>query len=174
MFFHEEGGGLSRFRDNDSSSIISSTSSVISMRFLPRTTTRDSLDLSNRPRCFTLTELCDFIAEHPSLQSARIESCSCYAQRIALFVPRRFLLLQLRRPERKDFWLRLDRRASGEVGPAEFTLALGTTRGFLDPQCLLQLPGILIVLLSFRSCYSVRLFRVQYSSTLARDTYRCS
>ena len=114
---------------NDSSSLSSASStSSIASRLLRRTATRESIDLDGQLRAFTLEQLCDFIAKHPSLESARIVICCSYRQRSAFYsVTHRFLVLQISRPGRDDVWLRLDRGRSAEVGLAEFASNLGVT-----------------------------------------------
>lgn len=132
-FFQEELIDLPHPRDSDSASISSvatTRSRLCAFTSLGRTFTnasKDSIDLDGQPRTFTLSQLCDFIAKHPSLQTAGIVSCSCYAQRTSLLVIHRFLILQLRRTGRKDVWLRLDRLRSPNVALIEFSLTGGVT-----------------------------------------------
>lgn len=123
---------LPRTRDSDSVSTSSSATKVSklgALNPLRRTPSRESVDLRFCTLNFTLGQLCDFISVHPSLQTAGIVSCSCYAQRSSfLSVKHRFLILQLRRTGRSNgVWLRLDRRRSAEVGMAHFSLASGVT-----------------------------------------------
>lgn len=132
-FFQEELTDLPHPHASDSvsiSSVATTRSRLGSFNPLRRISTRasvDSVDLAGRSRMFTLRELCDFIAEHPSLQTAGIVSCSCYAQRTSVLVIHRFLILQLQRTGRKDIWLRLDRLRSPDVALVEFSLAGGVT-----------------------------------------------
>lgn len=113
-FFDEERTSLPRSRGSDSLSVFSTSS-------------RDSVDLDGHSRRFTLEQLCDFIAKHPSLASAQIITCSSYMQRSLFLVTHRFLVLRLHRARRKDVWLRLDRRRSTEVGLVDFSSDLGVT-----------------------------------------------
>lgn len=131
-FFEEESSSLPRPWSSDSASIPSVStyrSRVSALNPLRRISSRgstDSVDLEGA-RHFTLDELCSFIARHPSLQTAGIVSCSCYAQQSSFIVTHRFLILQLRRTEKRDVWLRLDRRPSAAVGIVDFSLASGVT-----------------------------------------------
>ncbi|KAF8327463.1 WD40-repeat-containing domain protein [Cantharellus anzutake] len=84
------------------------------------------LSIRSSGRTFSLKDFCEqVIDKHLWLQTARIVSTSCYSELIKL-VLHRFLIFQLRRPEKKDIWLRIDRRA----GISFFSLArkLGKTR----------------------------------------------
>lgn len=76
----------------------------------------------------TLPELCEHVDSHPgpSLQDAEIvtiESCAEYSNGVT----HRFLILELRRQERKDAWLRLDRRRGGEKSFFAFLFGSGET-----------------------------------------------
>ena len=105
-------------------------------RLLPRSS-RESFEETSRETVLTLPDgcalltwgkLCDFIAEHPSLESARIVMCCSYRQRSAFYVvTHRFLILQVSRPNRDDVWFRLDRGRAAEVGPFAFSSARGVT-----------------------------------------------
>lgn len=57
----------------------------------------------------TLSELCDLITEHHSLQKAEIISIEVYTEPAKVW-GHRFMILELRRPQRKTVYLRLDRR----------------------------------------------------------------
>ncbi|KAF8332041.1 WD40-repeat-containing domain protein, partial [Cantharellus anzutake] len=74
----------------------------------------------------SLKGLCEqVIDKHLWLQTARIISTSCYSQ-YRSFVLHRFLIFQLRRPEKKDIWLRIDRRAG--LNLLSLARKLGKTR----------------------------------------------
>lgn len=74
----------------------------------------------------SLSQLNELVAEHRSLQQARIVSSESYVQRIGA-VKHRFLLLELVRPEKKRIWLRLDRRRSTKVSALGFLRAAAST-----------------------------------------------
>ncbi|KAF8327761.1 uncharacterized protein EI90DRAFT_3126783 [Cantharellus anzutake] len=75
---------------------------------------------------FLLKDLCEKVIEkHLSLQSARIVSTSCYSQYRAILL-HRFLILELRRPGKRDVWLRIERRAG--LGPLSLARQLGKSR----------------------------------------------
>lgn len=96
-------------------------------RALGRTSTHDPVDLDGT-RQFSLRELCDFIEEHPSLETAGIASCSCYTQPSSFrFVTHRFVVFRLLRPGKESVWLRLDRRPATEIGPSAFVKKSGVT-----------------------------------------------
>jgi len=57
----------------------------------------------------TLPDLCDLITERHSLQRAEIVSMEVYTEP-AKVRGHRFMILELRRPQRKTLYLRLDRR----------------------------------------------------------------
>ncbi|KAF8344351.1 uncharacterized protein EI90DRAFT_2964283 [Cantharellus anzutake] len=64
---------------------------------------------------YPLEDLCDrVIDKHMWLQMARIVSTSCYSQ-YRNFVLHRFLIFRLYRPEKKDIWLRIDRKAGSTI-----------------------------------------------------------
>ncbi|KAF8325231.1 WD40-repeat-containing domain protein [Cantharellus anzutake] len=75
---------------------------------------------------YSLKDLCDnVIDKHLWLQMTRIISTSCFSQYIN-FVRHRFLVLQLRRPGKRDMWLRIDRRAG--ISLLSLVQKLGKTR----------------------------------------------
>src|ERR1700733_9309618 len=57
-----------------------------------------------------LKEFCDYIDAHRCLQQADIASTECYAEQTG-GITHRFLILELRRRNRRTVWLRLDRRS---------------------------------------------------------------
>lgn len=63
---------------------------------------------------------------HRSLQCAEICVAEGYKQ-ISSGVLHRFLLLEVRHPNQKSIWLRLDRRTDRTVGRLGFLLASGVT-----------------------------------------------
>lgn len=76
---------------------------------------------------FSLADVCRYIDDHKSLQTAEVISTECYSEKKGA-ATQRFLILELRRPGRKDIWLRLDRR-KGENAPLFRFLALsGVTK----------------------------------------------
>lgn len=90
------------------------------------------------PLRLSLGEVCSYIDAHVSFQAAEIVSTECYVEWTGT-VFHRFLILELRRPPRKNAWLRLDRRrrqnmtlfqflASGGVTPANDQVNFGTDR----------------------------------------------
>lgn len=74
----------------------------------------------------SLSDVCRYIEAHPSLQSAEIVSTECYSERAGP-VLHRFVVLELRRPKRKNVWLRLDRRRAKNVSLARFLSGAGVT-----------------------------------------------
>lgn len=74
-----------------------------------------------------LSELCRLILTRASLARAEIVSAECYAQRTGI-VTHRFLILHLKRDRRKDMWLRMDRRAKGDVSLMELLWSSGQTQ----------------------------------------------
>lgn len=100
-----------------------SRSSVVSA--VPR---RGVLDLS-------LADVCSHIDDHPSLQAAQIISTECYAMPAGA-VTHRFLILELRRPNREDVWLRLDRLRGEGVSIMRFLSVSGVTTANDRVRCL--------------------------------------
>ncbi|KAF8342236.1 uncharacterized protein EI90DRAFT_3208365 [Cantharellus anzutake] len=85
-----------------------------------------NLSIRSSGKTFSLRDLCkNVIEEHLWLQTARIISTSCYSQYRNLIL-HRFLILQLRRPGKRDIWLRIDRRAG--LSPLKLAQKLGKTR----------------------------------------------
>jgi len=125
------------FSDNDGRSFISrddeSESPGPSRNPLSRTSTRLSVATAATavPRLgvmdLSLSDTCKYISDHPSLQEAEIVSTECYVQNLG-GVMHRFLLLELRRANRKDVWLRLDRRRGGNVSLLRFFALSGVTK----------------------------------------------
>lgn len=80
-------------------------------------------DLSSSMSLQTLIRLTD---NHQSLQRAEI--CLAEGYKITTRgVLHRFIVLEIRRPDQKSIWLRLDRRTDPNVGPLGFILASGVT-----------------------------------------------
>lgn len=75
----------------------------------------------------SLSDLCKYIKDHRSLQDAEIISVECYAQNVGA-VTHRFLVLELRRADRKGVWLRLDRRRDANVSIIKFLVFSGVTK----------------------------------------------
>ncbi|KAF8337105.1 uncharacterized protein EI90DRAFT_110700 [Cantharellus anzutake] len=100
--------------DNDStkSHSLAQTSATYSTISGFSTFSGGSLIPFRRAGCtYPLRDLCEEVIEkHVWLQIARIVSTSCYCFYRNLIL-HRFLLFQLRRPEKKDIWMRIDRTA---------------------------------------------------------------
>lgn len=75
----------------------------------------------------SLTHVCDRIDAHSSLRAAQILSTECYAVKAGA-VMHRFIVLELRHQDRKDVWLRLDRRRGEKVSLLQFLAASGMTQ----------------------------------------------
>jgi hypothetical protein len=73
-----------------------------------------------------LSQLCELVDCHRSLQRAETISSEAYTERIGAVI-HRFLVLELRREGKKPIWLRLERTRSKSVGVVEFLLARGST-----------------------------------------------
>lgn len=74
-----------------------------------------------------LTTLCNLIAQCASLERAQIISVECYKEWSKYGVLHRFLIFHLRRPERSDVWLRVDRKAITGVSIPKFIRGRGRT-----------------------------------------------
>ncbi|KAF8308164.1 hypothetical protein DL93DRAFT_2171326 [Clavulina sp. PMI_390] len=74
----------------------------------------------------SLLEVCKYVDDETTLQTAIIVSSECYAIRSGAVI-HRFVVLELHRPGRKDIWLRLDRRRE-DVSARKLLAAFGTTR----------------------------------------------
>lgn len=74
-----------------------------------------------------LSDVCSFIDGHKSLQSAAIVTTECYSEPAGA-VTHRFLVLELRRPGRKNIWLRLDRRRGEGISLLRFFALSGETK----------------------------------------------
>jgi len=75
----------------------------------------------------SLSDVCKYISDYRSLQNAEIMSTECYAENLG-GVTHLFLLLELRRSNRKDVWLRLDRRRDQNVSLIKFFAFSGVTK----------------------------------------------
>ena len=74
-----------------------------------------------------LTELCDAINRHRSLQNASIVSAEGYCRSIGRTgIVHRFIVLELERDGRQRIWLRIDRQR-GRVSPITFIARIGTS-----------------------------------------------
>jgi hypothetical protein len=73
-----------------------------------------------------LKEFCDYIDAHQCLQQAEISSTECYAEQHGA-ITHRFLILELRRRNRRTIWLRLDRRLGKNTSTMSFLRSLGVT-----------------------------------------------
>jgi hypothetical protein len=71
--------------------------------------------------------LCGLIAQCASLERAKIISVECYKEWTKYGVNHRFLVFQLRRPERSDVWLRLDRRPTAGITISKLIRVKGRT-----------------------------------------------
>jgi hypothetical protein len=74
----------------------------------------------------TLAELCARVDNNPPLRLAKIVSTECYTQK-AGSVFHRFLVMELRMPNRDTLWLRLDRRMAKDAGYWDLVMGLGQT-----------------------------------------------
>lgn len=74
-----------------------------------------------------LMTLCGLIAQCASLERAKIISVECYKEWTKYGIIHRFLVFHLRRPERSDVWLRLDRRAIAGVTISKLIRVRGRT-----------------------------------------------
>jgi hypothetical protein len=74
-----------------------------------------------------LPRFCDIITRHKSLSAAEILSVECYKERTNFGVLHRFLIFHLRRPQRADVWLRVDRRRDANSSLLQTALARGRT-----------------------------------------------
>lgn len=75
----------------------------------------------------TLSEICQYVDAYSSLQAAEIVCTECYAERAGA-VLHRFIILELRRENRKNVWLRLDRRRGKGVSMFQFLATAGITK----------------------------------------------
>lgn len=75
----------------------------------------------------SLEDVCSYIDENRSLQTAEIISTECYCEPAGA-VTHRFLVFELRRPRRKATWLRLDRRRGEGVSLPRFLTLSGVTK----------------------------------------------
>lgn len=75
----------------------------------------------------SLSDACKYINDHQSLQDAVIICTECYAEKLG-GVTHRFLVLELRRANRKTVWLRLDRRRGADVSFLRFVAFSGVTK----------------------------------------------
>ena len=66
--------------------------------------------VSSKPITLRLSDFCNLVARHQSLQTADILTTETHAEQIGA-ITHRFLLLELRRSSGRPIWLRLDRRA---------------------------------------------------------------
>ena len=74
-----------------------------------------------------LTELCDVINQHRSLQNASIVSAEGYCRSIGRTgIVHRFIVLELERDGRQRIWLRIDRRRGNE-SPVMFIARVATS-----------------------------------------------
>lgn len=77
-------------------------------------------------RKISLERLCGVIGEHRSMRQAEIVTAEGYKEWTGR-VLHRFLVLELRRPERKTIWLRIDRRRATEVSVLRFLASRAST-----------------------------------------------
>ncbi|KAF8289118.1 hypothetical protein DL93DRAFT_1163770 [Clavulina sp. PMI_390] len=75
----------------------------------------------------SLADVCSFISEGAALRGAHIISVKGYCEPAGP-VLHRFVVLHLRRVQRKDIWLRLDRRRGQGVSAFRFVFASGDTQ----------------------------------------------
>ena len=74
-----------------------------------------------------LMTLCGLIAQCTSLERAKIISVECYKEWTKYGVIHRFLVFHLRRSERSDVWLRLDRRPAAGATISKLIRVKGRT-----------------------------------------------
>ena len=74
-----------------------------------------------------LFELCAYVNQSTELQEARIVATESYVERARTVVTHRFLVLELRRHNLRDAWLRLDRRRGEDTSILKFLTLSGVT-----------------------------------------------
>ncbi|KAF8299629.1 WD40 repeat-like protein [Clavulina sp. PMI_390] len=110
--------------DSDQRSVASTRSTLSTMSFSSIKTFFQKDAVIKMP----LINVCNFIDFGNALENARIVSVDGYAEPVAGgLVQHRFLVLRLQRPNRKDIWMRVDRRRDHGVSAIRFALAGGTT-----------------------------------------------
>lgn len=87
------------------------------------TNSTNTVDPRSDPRKVALDKLCDLVNTDKSLRTARIVSCATYVRR-GLFVTHRFVVMKLRRNDRKDTYIRIDRRPASR---SRLIRGIGTT-----------------------------------------------
>jgi hypothetical protein len=73
-----------------------------------------------------LSQLCELVDSHHSLQRAETISSEAYTERVGAVI-HRFLIMEIRREGKKPIWLRLERTRSRSVGVVEFLRAGAST-----------------------------------------------
>lgn len=74
----------------------------------------------------SFSELCEYIHAHNNLSRAEIVTLECYAENIGT-VTHRFLLARLRRPGRKDAYIRLERQRGENISAFRLLRQSGVT-----------------------------------------------
>ncbi|KAF8308155.1 hypothetical protein DL93DRAFT_2221274 [Clavulina sp. PMI_390] len=118
--------------DDNGGSLLRPPASDISapLGLLQRISTRASTHSASVPQfgvleC-SLSDFCNYVDANLSLQTAEIISTECYTQSAGA-VTHRFVVLELRRPNRRNAWLRLDRRRGKNVSILRFLAVSGVT-----------------------------------------------
>lgn len=93
----------------------------------------------------SLHDLCMYISNHRCLRKATILSTQCYYHNAGVVI-HRFLLLELHRENRKNIWVRLDRRRGEGVSLFSFMLTSGVTKA--NDTVSHHLPGAAVALYS--------------------------
>lgn len=86
------------------------------------------LAISRGGRIMPLEQLCHNIDNCESLARAKILSVECYRERSIMGILHRTLLFELCRPDRRNIWLRIDRRMDKMTSLSTFVLRGGKTR----------------------------------------------
>lgn len=95
----------------------------VASRFFRKSASRDERDKVT----LSLAWFCNLIARHDTLSAARILSVECYSERTSIGILHRFLIFHVRRPQRPDVWLRVDRRREGKSSLLKTAMAGGRT-----------------------------------------------
>ena len=112
----------------------------------------------------SLSQLCEVIDRHRSLQRAEIISTEGYVERLGAII-HRFLVLLLRRSGRKPVYLRLDRRLGKNTSALHLLRSSGSTPAN-DVVCLCAAPNTPHVKLSLLIRHSSQATRLTYWVTL--------
>ena len=103
------------------------TSRNFSLTSLGSSLSTDTFVTHGSNHTLNLTELCDTINRHRSLQNASIVSAEGYCRSIGhTGIVHRFIILELERDGRQRIWLRIDRRR-GRESPMRFITRVATS-----------------------------------------------